>query len=77
MIHGDGHSSNEGKILGKFETKYDASHPTKDSRRDPISRSMFHKKQEKHTIIDNMVDEVRIIESKKVSAVNHKAPEFL
>ena len=29
------------------------------------------------TIINNLVDEIRMVESKKVSAVNHEAPEFL
>ena len=29
------------------------------------------------TIINNVVDELRMVESKKVSAVNHEAPEFL
>ena len=29
-------------------------------------------KKENHTIINNMVDELRMIESKKVSVVNHE-----
>ena len=37
----------------------------------------FQKKQENHTIIENMMDELHMVKPKKVSAVNHKAPEFL
>ena len=43
----------------------------------PIPKKEFQKKQENHTIIDNMMDELHIVESKNVSAVNHEAPECL
>ena len=38
---------------------------------------MVPEQQDNHTIIYNVVDEIRMVESKKVSAVNHEAPEFL
>ena len=41
----------------------------------PVKGSI--KKQDNHTIIDNAMDELRIIESKKLSAVNHEAPGLL
>ena len=77
MIHGPGHYSDECKVLGEFGTKYAAAQLTKDCGRNLIPRKEFQKKQEIHTIIDSVVDELHMIESKKVSAVNHEAPEFL
>ena len=68
-----GHSSDECKVLDKFETKYSAAHPTENRRSNPIPKKGSQKKQEKHTIIDNLVDELHMVESKKVSVVNHKA----
>ena len=76
MIHGPGHSSDECKVLKTFGTKYAASQPTKDQGSNPIPRKVFYKKQDKHDIIENMVDELCMVESKKVSAINHEAPEF-
>ena len=64
-------------VLGEFGTMYAASQTTKNRRSNPIPKKGFNKKQENHTIIDNMVDELHMVESKKVSAVNHEAPEFL
>ena len=77
MIHGAGHSSGECNFLGEFLTKYSEYHPTKDQGGDPIPRKMLQKKQENHTITNNVADELRIVGSKKVSAVNHEAPGFL
>ena len=76
MIHGPGHSSDEFKVLGEFGNKYVTSHITMDQGRNPIPRRGFQKKQENHTIIDKVVDELHMIESKKVSFVNHETPEF-
>ena len=56
MIHILGHSSDECKVLEKIGTKYAAAQPTKNRRRNPIPRKGFQKKQENHTIINNMVD---------------------
>ena len=72
-----GHSSDECKILGKFGTKYYASQPTKNRGSNPIPKKGYWKKQEHHTIIDNMVNELHMFESKKVSAVNHEARKKL
>ena len=63
--------------MGEFVTKHAAAQTGKERGSDPIPRKRFHKKQENHTIIYNVVDEIRTIESKKVSAVNHEAPEYL
>ena len=77
MIHGPGHYSDEYKVLGELGTKYIAAQPTKDRGSNPIPRKGYHKKQENHTIIDNVMDVLCMVEFKKVSAVNHEAPEFL
>ena len=74
MIHGAGHYSDECKVLGVFGTKYASSQSTKYHRSDPIPRKRLQEKQQNHDIINNVVDELQIIESNKVSAVNHEAP---
>ena len=38
---------------------------------------MYQKKQENQFIIDNVVDELHMVESRKVIAIDHEAPEFL
>ena len=43
----------------------------------PVPRKIFHKKQENHAIINNVVDEIQMTEPKKVIAVNHEAPYLL
>ena len=40
-------------------------HPTNNHGSNPIPRKVFQKKQENHTIIENMVDELHMVESKK------------
>ena len=72
MIHSNGNYSDEYKVLGEFVTKYAAAQPTKDHGGNTTPRKRFHKKQEKHAIIKNVVDETQMTESKKVSAVNHE-----
>ena len=74
MIPGTGHSSDEFKALGEFGTKYYAAQHTNNRGRDPIPKKRLQKKQENQTIINNMLDELCMVESKKVSAVNHEAP---
>ena len=64
-------------VLGKFGTKYDAVKPMKYLGNNPVPRKGFKKKQEKHTNTDHVVDEFHMVESKKVSEVNHEAPKFL
>ena len=61
MIHGLRHSSDECKVLGEFLTKYAADQPTKNRGSNTIPKKGFHKKQENHTIIDNMVDELHMV----------------
>ena len=77
MIHGAGHYSDEYKVLGEFGTKYATDHPTKDRGRNPTPRKNFHKNQENNAIINNVVDEIQMTESKEVNTVNHEAQEFL
>ena len=76
MIYGPGNYSDEYKVLGEFGTMYTTAQPTKDHRSNTIPRKVFQKKQENYTIIDNVVDELHMVESKKVSAVNHEASDF-
>ena len=65
MIHGVGHSSGECKVLDEFGTMYAATQPTKYHGRNPVPSKIFHKKQENHVIINNVVDEIQITEPKK------------
>ena len=55
MIHGSGNSSDECKVLGEFGTKYAEFHPAKDREKNT------RKKKENNNIINNMVDELRMI----------------
>ena len=77
MIHVAGNSSGECKVLGGFGTKYAAAQPNKYHGNNPLTRKILQKKQENHATINNVVDEIQMTESKKLSAVNHKSPEFL
>ena len=77
MIHCIGNSSEECKVLGEYGAKYAASQRTKDHGRNPLPRKRFQKNQENHAIINNVVDDILLNEPKKVSAVNHEAPDFL
>ena len=74
IIHGLVHSSDECKVLGESGTKYAAAQLTEICGRNTIPKKGYHKKQESHAIIDNMLDELHMVESRKVSAVNHEAP---
>ena len=76
MIHGLLNSSDECKVLVEFGTKYAAAQPKKNHGRNPVTKNVFHEKQENHTIIDSMVDELHMVESQMVSSVNHEAPAF-
>ena len=77
LTHGLGHSSDECKVLGNFGAKYAKSQPTKDRRIKPVPIKILNKQQENRIIINNAVDEILFNETKKVSAVNHEAPDFL
>ena len=74
MIHGLRHSLDECKVLGEFGTKYAAAQPKKKRGSNSTPKKGYQKKKENHAIIDSMVDEIHMVESKKVSAVNHEAP---
>ena len=71
MIHGPVNSSDKYKVLWNFGTKYAAAQTTKDLGSNPMPQKGFQKKQENRTIIDSMVDELHMVESKTVSDVNH------
>ena len=77
MIHGTGHYFKECKVLWGFVTKHAAAQPTEDRSSNPVPRQKFQKNQENHAIINNVVDEILMNEAKKVSYVNHEAPECL
>ena len=76
-IRGIGHSSGEYEVLREFGTKYAAVQPNKDRSSIPIPWKRFQKKQENHVIVNSVLDDILLNELKKVSAVNHNAPEFL
>ena len=63
--------------MGKFRTKFSVAQPTKDRGRNHIPRKGFQKEKENNTDIGNVMDKLHMVESQKVSAVNHEAPEFL
>ena len=77
IVHGIAHSSNYSRVLKQFGTKYAAAQSTKYHWNNPVTRKIFQKKQENHAIINNAVDDILLNETKKVSAVNHEAPESL
>ena len=58
LIHGPGHSSEECKVVGDFETKYANSRPTKDGRNIPMPRKKIDRHQENNAIVKNAVDEI-------------------
>ena len=64
MIHCLWHSSYWCSFWGKFGTEYAAAQLTKYCGINPIPKKGFRKKQDNHTIIDNMVDQLNIVESK-------------
>ena len=67
LIHIPGNSSNECKVLGCFGSKYSKS-MTKDSMQNPTKTNKFNRKQEKHGIVQNAVDEIILQENNKLSA---------
>ena len=73
MSHGIGHYSDECKVLGDFGTKYAAAQLTKTHGSNRIPKTGFKGKKYNYTIIDNMVDELHMVESKKVSDLSQEA----
>ena len=61
MIHGAGNYSDECKVLEEVGSKYAAAQSMKERWRNPIPRKRFHKKQENLTIINNVLDELRMV----------------
>ena len=51
--------------------------PTKDHGNIPVPKKNINRQQENNLIVDKEVDEVILIETQKVSAINHEALEFL
>ena len=64
MIHGLVHYSDECMFFDEFGAKYAAYYHTKNHGSNPISKRGFQIKQANHTIIENMVGEHHIVESK-------------
>ena len=70
------HSSDELKVLGYFGSKYAKYKPTKDCSNHPARRGKFNIQQENNAIVNNLVDEILLHETQKVSDAKG-APEFL
>ena len=64
------------KVLGYFGAKYSKCKPTKDHGNNPIPRKKNNRQPENNAIINNVVDEIPLNETQKVSAAR-EAPEFL
>ena len=62
--------------MGEFGSKYSYSKPTKDHWNHPIPMETFNRQLEKNDIIKNLVDEILLNETHKVSAAR-EAPENL
>ena len=77
LIHAPWNSSNECKVLGDFDARYPKGKPTKDHRNNPVLGKKISRHQENNAVINNTVDKILLNETKKVSAANHEAPEFL
>ena len=76
FIHGLGHSSDGCKVLGEFGTKYAKSESTKDHSNHLVPRNYFNRQQESNAIANNVVDDILLHETQKVSAAK-EASEFL
>ena len=74
LIHGPGYSSEERKVLGDFGTKYANIRPTKDRGSSPVPRKKINRQQENNSIVNNILDEIILNETQKLSATNHEAP---
>ena len=66
MILGPGHSSDECKVLQPILQRTTGAIPY-------LEKGII-KKKDNHTIIDNMVYEIHMVEYKEVSDINHEAP---
>ena len=76
LIHSPVHPPDDCKVVGYFGAKYAKYKPTKDHRNHPVSRKIFNRQQENNSIINNLVDEILLNETKKLIALR-EAPEFL
>ena len=77
IIHGLGNSSDECKVLGEFGTKQAKGKSDKDHGNNLVPRGKTNRQKSINSIINKAVDNILLNEAKKVSAVNHKALEFL
>ena len=75
FIHGPGHSSGEFKVLGDFGDEYAEIKPTKDHGNHPIQRGE-NKQLENNVIINNVVDEILLNKTQKVSTMR-ESPDCL
>ena len=75
LIHGPGYFYDKCKVLGDFGAKYDKGKTTKDHGNNSTPRKIKRQK-EKNSIINNIVDEILLNRTQKLSAAR-EAPEFL
>ena len=68
LIHGPGNYCDGCKVLGDVGAKYAKGNPTKDHSNHPLSRKVFNMRQKKNATINNVVYEILLNETKKVSA---------
>ena len=71
-----GHYSDECEFLGDFGTNYAKGKPTKDHGNNSIPGEKNNRQLENNSIIKNVVDEIILNETQKVSAAR-ESPEFL
>ena len=76
LIHDTSHFSDRCKVLGYFGTKYAKGRPKKDRGYHNIPRKIINSQQKHNSIVNNVVDEILLHETQKVSAAR-EAPEFL
>ena len=76
IIHNPGDSSEECKVLLDFGAKYAKGKTFKDRGNRPVPRKCFNKQQENNAIDNNVVDQILLHKTQKVSAVR-EAPELL
>ena len=69
LIRVSGYYFDECKVLGDFGDKYYKGNTTKDNGNNPIPRKKINRQKENNAIINNVVDEILLNETKKVSTM--------
>ena len=76
LIRGPGHYSVEWKILEDFDAKYSKGKPPKYHSNCLVQGKKNNRKQEKNTIFNNMVDEILLNKTQKVSTAREAEENF-